>query len=240
MQAIRPEPSTESPTVRAVVSRSAANQVRFWNRIAPRYAASAISDPAGYERSLRRVCKLLSPAHEVLELGCGTGATALRLASHCGRLIATDASPAMIAIARERWRAQPTPRLTFAVADAETALDDEARYHCVLAFNLLHLVDDLDALVAAAARTMLPGGLLVTKTPCVGEMSLAITRIGVPLMRALGLAPAVSIFDETRLLSSMQRAGLEPVAVERHGTRGKDIRAFIVARKPEPSVPRAA
>jgi len=39
-------------------------------------------------------------------------------------------------------------------------------------------------------------------------------------------------FDAQRLQSAIVRQGLEIVSVERHGTRGKDIRVFIVARKP--------
>lgn len=206
--------------------------VRFWDRMARRYAASAIADSAGYERTLARVSTLLGPEHAVLEIGCGTGASALRLAPRCGRLLATDASPGMIAMARQRWRAQPSAQLSFAVADAEAALQEKAgTYHRVLAFNVLHLVDDLDAVLSAAAHALAPGGLFISKTPCVREMNPLTPRIALPLARLLGAAPPVHAFDEPHLLSRMRANGLEPVIVERHGTRRKDFRAFIVARK---------
>ena len=38
--------------------------------------------------------------------------------------------------------------------------------------------------------------------------------------------------DAQQLQVAMVRQGLEIVSVERHGTRGKDIRVFIAARKP--------
>ena len=135
---------------------------RFWDRIAPRYARAAIADQAGYEKTLQRVSGLLAPTHSVLELGCGTGTTALRLAPHARSLLATDASPAMVAIARERLHAQPTPGLTFAVADADLAPFDTAGYDRVLAFNLLHLLADLDPALAAIAHTLRPGGLFIS------------------------------------------------------------------------------
>ncbi len=62
---------------------------------------------------------LLSADHDVLEIGCGTGSTALRLAPYTRRLLATDVSPNMIAIAREKLAAEPVPELSFAVADAD-------------------------------------------------------------------------------------------------------------------------
>ena len=204
---------------------------RFWDRIARKYARDPIADQAGYERSVQRVIGLLSPTHTVLEIGCGTGTTALRLAPHAASLLATDVSPEMIAIAHERLHAQPTPGLRFAVADADLALDT-ARYDRVLAFNLLHLLGELDRALAAVAKALRPGGLFISKTPCIAEMSPLITHLAVPLMRALGKAPPLLRFDEARLCAAIRRAGLEVVAAERHGTRGKDVRAFVVARKP--------
>ena len=194
-----------SPPSRAAATHPADTPgVRFWDRMAPRYAASAIADKAGYERTLARV----------------------------GALLATDSSPAMIAVARQRWRAQPSAQLSFAVADAQAALQEKAGgYHGVLAFNMLHLVDDLDAVLSAAARALAPGGLLISKTPCVREMNLLVARIAVPLARMLGAAPRVQVFDEAQLLACMRANGLETAIVERHGTGRKDVRAFVVARK---------
>lgn len=210
-----------------------ARRARFWNWIARRYAGHTMSDPAGYEKSLARVIGLLAPTHEVLELGCGTGSTALRLAPHTGRLLATDFSPEMLAIARERLAAQPVPQLVFELADADAPELGQARYDRVLAFNLLHLVDDLDQAIGSALHTLRPGGLFITKTPCVSEMNPLIWRLALPLMRLVGKAPPVICFDEPQLLDAMTRNGLEILQVERHGTKSKDIRAFIVARKPD-------
>ena len=73
----------------------------FWNRAARAYSRSAIKDPAGYERTLSSTLDLLSAGDRVLELGCGTGQTALRLAPSIGHITGTDVSHEMIAIAEE-------------------------------------------------------------------------------------------------------------------------------------------
>lgn len=209
-----------------------ARQARFWNRIARRYADAAIADLAGYERTLDCVSALLSPEHVVLEIGCGTGATALRLAPAVGRWLATDVSPAMIDIARDRLAAQSTPGLDFAVADADAMAFDAAAHDRVLAFNVLHLVSDLERVLTGVAHTLRAGGLFIAKTPCIAEMNPLLALAGVPVMRALGLAPPLLRLDESRLCAALRRAGLEVIAIERHGTRGRDARPFIVARKP--------
>jgi SAM-dependent methyltransferase len=217
----------------ALTGPSAANraQSRFWDRMARRYAAARIADPAGYEATLQRVAGLLSPEQSVLEIGCGTGTTALRLAGGTRRMLATDVSAAMIAIARDKLAAQPVPQLRFGLAGAEDAADG-AVHDTVLAFNVLHLLPDLDTALPAILAALKPGGRFISKTPCLREMHPAVTRLLVPLLRAVGLAPPVLVFDAAQLQASLVRQGLQIEAVERHGSGRKDMRVFIAARKP--------
>ena len=210
----------------------AARKARFWDRIAVKYAASPIADMAGYETTLRRVQGLLSADQIVLEIGCGSGSTALRLAPFTRRLLATDVSANMIAIAREKLAGESVPQLSFDVADADAPVAGQGEYGVVLAFNVLHLVTDLDRALELAVQALQPGGLLISKTACIAEMNPLIPYLALPLMRAIGKAPHVLCFDAAALQSAIARHGMDIVSVERHGTRGKDIRVFIVARKP--------
>lgn len=230
---MKTSPSSRLPVLPAgpVPARSNA---RFWDRMARKYAASPIADLAGYETTVQRVWALLAPDQSVLEIGCGTGTTALRLASATRQLLATDVSAEMIAIAREKLAAlaPPQPPLRFELADAEAAATAGACHDTVLAFNVLHLVSDLDAALAAIVAQLRPGGRLISKTPCLAEMHPIVPRLLLPLMRALGKAPAVLVFGAAQLQASLVRQGLQIETVERHGTQGKDIRVFIVARMP--------
>lgn len=205
-------------------------QLAFWNRIARRYARDPIADMPGYEATLHRVRALLSAEQAVLEVACGTGSTALRLAACTRRYLATDVSTEMIAIAREKLQAQPVATLQFEVGDA--VQPPAAGFDALLAFNALHLLPDLDASLAAMLRALRPGGLFISKTPCIGEMSPWVGRLAIPLARLLGKAPPVLVFKAQDLVARLEQQGLRVEAVERHGTRGKDFRVFIVARRP--------
>jgi SAM-dependent methyltransferase len=224
-------------------SDSLISQAQFWNRIARKYAADAIADLPGYEATLTRVQALLRPDQSVLEVGCGTGSTALRLAPVVRSYLGIDLAREMVAIARERLAQQPTPNLRFAVGDAAAPgaqrlksdsanLITEPRFDVLLAFNLLHLLPDLDESLSRLLSPLKPGGLFVSKTACVGEMNPLITSLAIPVARLLGKAPPVKAFKQAQLIGALERQGLQVEAVERHGTRGKDLRVFVVARKP--------
>jgi ubiquinone/menaquinone biosynthesis C-methylase UbiE len=208
-----------------------ASKAHFWNRVARKYASDPIADLDGYESTLLRVKDLLSTEHEVLEIGCGTGSTALRLAPATQRLVATDISENMISIAREKLASHPVPQLDFNLADADVPLSEDNAYDAVLAFNMLHLVSNLSQTLKSVAKSLKPGGLLISKTPCLNEMNPLITSIALPLMRVVGKAPPVLCFSAAQLQNAMKMAGLDIISVERHGSKGKDFRVFIVARK---------
>lgn len=203
---------------------------RFWDRSSRRYAKSPISDQAGYERTLERTRALLKPDDKVLELGCGTGTTALRLVSGVESYLATDLSAGMIGIAEEKRAANPIPALTFRTATAEALASEAARFDAVLGFNYLHLIRDLGGTLRSIHTLLAPGGLFISKTPCLGDMN-PLIRLALPVMRAVGKAPYAGVFRARELSEFIAAAGFEVLSMESHASRGKDSRPFIMARR---------
>lgn len=190
-----------------------------------------IADQAGYERTLERTSALMKSSDRVLELGCGTGTTALRLASHVHSYLATDISTGMIAIAEEKHVAAPLPGLTFRTATAEALTPEGVPFDVVLGFNYLHLVRDLPGSLSHIHALLAPQGLFISKTPCVGDMNPLIRLALLPAMRALGKAPYAGIFRAADLNQLIHAAGFDILAAESHATKGNDNRPYIVARK---------
>lgn len=203
----------------------------FWDRAARKYAKDPIKDMAGYERTLECTRQYLGSTAVVLELGCGTGTTALHLAPSVTRIVATDASREMIAIAREKAAAQDCRNADFAVATPHDISWPENTFDAVLAFNVLHLIANRPAAYASVHRAMKPGGLFITKTPCLSEMN-PLIRLAVPVMRAIGKAPYVDFFTATELEQEIEATACTIIERARHGSKGKDARIFIVAQKP--------
>ncbi|KAJ6436268.1 UbiE/COQ5 family methyltransferase [Purpureocillium lavendulum] len=212
------------------------DDARFWDKSAPSYSKSAVSDEPGYQRTLDRTSSSLRPTHRVLELGCGTGSTALRLADRVHEYLATDISPQMIKIATEKLQSQvpKVSNLEFRTSTAESLAvcndDTRGKFHIVLGFNYLHLVRDLSGTLNAVHTLLEDDGLLITKTPCVSEMN-PLVKLALPVMRAVGMAPYAAVFREAELSARIAKAGFEVVETEMHSSKGNDHRPFIVARK---------
>jgi ubiquinone/menaquinone biosynthesis C-methylase UbiE len=208
---------------------------RFWDRAARKYASDPIKDLAGYERTLDRCASYLTKDDVVLELGCGTGTTALRVAPHVRQILATDISAEMIAIARDRAAQAGCRNIELRVAPADEAVAEAGSFDAVLAFNLLHLAPDRRAVIEGGWRALKPGGLFISKTTCLAEMT-SLIRLAVPVMRVIGKAPSVvAFFNGGELTKEVAASGFEIVETARHGSERKDPRLFLVARKPAAS-----
>lgn len=91
----------------------------------------------------------------ILDLGCGTGLAARYLSSLRGTLTGLDISPGMLAKARQR---NCYDRLIQAEGVSYLSECDES-YDLIAAFDLVVYIGDLEALFAAAATRLSPGGV---------------------------------------------------------------------------------
>jgi ubiquinone/menaquinone biosynthesis C-methylase UbiE len=98
-----------------------------------------------------------------LDVGCGDGMLACRLAERCAEVTGIDRDPRMIARARARARARPETRARERVAfiEADFLAHDfqQASFDFVCANTSLHHMD-FTAALAAMARVLRPGGRL--------------------------------------------------------------------------------
>ena len=200
----------------------------FWDRHAPKYAKKPIADVTAYEEKLRCVRALLRPTDRVLEIGCGTGGTAIKIAPVVAHVTATDLSAEMIRIARSRSGGVAAGTSEFLQAEAAQDIPGQP-FDVICAFSVLHLVDDIPTVLDAAFRQVKPGGHFVSKTVCLKDAPLWM-RAMVRVLMAVRIAPNVIILSRAELTRHLIRAGFE---VDQTRYFGKNrMSPFIVARKP--------
>ena len=99
----------------------------------------------------------------VLDLGCGTGRTTrdAARAAHAGRALGVDLSGPMLAVARERARAEGLTNVDFLQADAQVHAFDAGTFDVVISRFGAMFFDDQAAAFANLARAQSRGGRLV-------------------------------------------------------------------------------
>jgi ubiquinone/menaquinone biosynthesis C-methylase UbiE len=158
------QPEAPSATARANIAR----QRRFWTRNAASWDHGAANNP-GLVKVVERVIAEGAPAPDqhVVDLGCGSGQLALRLAPLVGSVLAVDVSPAMIDLLGENARSAGVTNVEGRAVPIEQLDLADGSVDLVVSNYVLHHLRDPDkaAAVRQAARWLRPGGRLV-----VGDM----------------------------------------------------------------------
>lgn len=203
----------------------------FWDKIAPKYAQDPIKDMAAYEYTLERTRSYLGADDRVLELGCGTGSTALQLAPHVRQIVGTDVSPAMIKIATEKAVSGGIQNAEFRAMGAQDAAKLQEGFDAVLGFNLFHLVPSAEDIFADVHQMLPKGGYFISKTPCLGDTSVGFKRFlfkaMIPPMQWIGKAPFVRFMTHQDYEDALRFAGFEIVEAGNFPA----ISRYVVARR---------
>lgn len=203
----------------------------FWNDIAEKYARKPVGDPAAFERKIAVTKSLMTPRDVVLDIGCGTGSLALRLAPRAAHVHGLDVSSEMIRIACEKRSAAEVMNVTFHVGafdDGLAAFGDES-LRGICAYSVLHLVDDLAAALEQIFRLLEPGGFFVSSNVCLRESWVPYGAL-LWIMRRLGKAPMVKMLSKRMLEEEATRAGFVDIAWPDVGAKSNI--GFMVAMKP--------
>jgi len=126
------------------------------------------------------------PGERVLDLGCGTGHLARRIAEVGATVVGMDLSESMVAQAQRNY-----PGLTFVVADARDFRFDEP-FDAVFSNAVLHWVTPPERAIACMARALRPGGRLVLEMGGKGNIraireaiEASLDEVGAPENKAL-------------------------------------------------------
>ena len=137
--------------------------IKLWDRFAKGYYKKPISDLDAYEHKLEKTREYLTPDMDALELGCGTGGTAILHAPYLKSILATDISPQMIEIAKTRPELQDIDNVTFESGALEELNINNESMNIVFALSLLHLLRDPQEAVKKIHKILKPGGIFYFK-----------------------------------------------------------------------------
>ncbi len=198
----------------------------FWDSNAKKYAKSPIKNMAAYEKTLERVRTYLSESDNVLEVGCGTGSTALLLAGNVKQITGVDISSNMVGIAKGKARDQQVDNVSFVHGTVFDGTLQAGSFDVVMAFSFLHLQEDMQGTIRRIRELLKPGGLFISKTVCLREKT-RLLGVLIYLMQKVGYAPFVETLSYADIDDAIAKQGFEIIETGIYPPPAR----FVVAKK---------
>ena len=177
----------------------------YWERHAKNYDRSMALLGGPIPKMVDLAAQGVRGAGTVLEVAAGTGLVTVALARSAGEVVATDYAEAMVVRLRERLRDSGLTNVRCEQADIYALPYPQASFDAIVAANVLHLVPDLAAALAALKAVLKPGGCLIAPTYCHNETT--ISRL-VSRVLAAKKFPSSRRFTATGLREALEAAGL--------------------------------
>lgn len=203
--AASPLPWAKGSHVRAVVG-----QYRRISRV------DTLVEDSGDEEPAERLVQMapLTAGDSVLEIGCGSGTTALAFAPHVAEVIGVDVCPAMLEVAERRRITRKVKNAQFRWAEATELPFADGTFNLVVCHDLLRYVGELTALLHEARRVLAPGGRLLLEelVGCEDAVKRA-THEAIEIERDLAFLRAYTVEE---ILNALALSGLRVEVAEQY------------------------
>ena len=166
---------------------------------------------------------------ELVEFGCGTGIYTEVIVSKAKRMVATDLSDSLLAVARKR--VGDHPKVTIQKENCMAASFSTEALDSVFMANLIHVIESPSRLLDECYRILRKSGILVIVTFTDKEMICwEKIKMGLRFVKSWGKPPAhTHSFSPDNLASMMTEAGFIIETSKVLGNKTKAV--YIVGRK---------
>ncbi len=202
---------------------------KFWDRSASTYDDNEPSSDPTHIRTVEAAKKYLDVSHVVLDYGCATGTVAFEIADQVKEVHGIDISSKMIEAAKRKAGERKVKNVDFAHA---TIFDERLKkesFDVILAFNVLHLLEDPQKAVQRINELLKPGGLIISSTACMGENRASFMSVLLFLVMKIGIIPSIKFFTVSELEDAIANGNLQ--IVEAESLTRNPTSYFVVAKK---------
>ena len=200
---------------------------KFWDRTADNFDKEEKKDGRTYLNIIEKTRKHLKAGDMVLDYGCGTGLISNEIAGNVKKVHALDISSKMIEIAKNKAIAHNIQNIDYAYTTLFDKKYKTGTFDVILAFYILHLLEDSQQVIQRIHDLLKPGGLIISVTPCMGEKP--VLKGLFSIIGTLGFIPKIRSFKFSELEHSLIKGNFEIIETECLHKRSEQY--FIVAKK---------
>jgi SAM-dependent methyltransferase len=173
----------------------------------------------------------VEPVHYLLDVGCGSGQFAVKVAPLVAEVLGVDLTPAMLEEARGHAKALGLGNVRWALADSVALPVGDGRFDRVVSRSMFHHADDPAATLAEMHRACAPRGQIFV-SDLSPDPAKALAFDAVELLRDPSHKRALTL-DDLRALG--HERGLAEIAV-RKGTTSLPLETVLATSFPPPGM----
>ena len=202
---------------------------KFWDKQAENYAKQQHEIHLTDNKDFVITLKYLNIDDIVLDYGCGAGIVSIGIANKVKEIHAIDVSSKMIEVAKAKAGELNVENINFAQANIFDERFQKESFNVILAFRVLHVLEDIQAVIRRINGLLKPGRIFISVTACMGSQK-ALLSIFVFLARKLRILPLhINMFKLSELQALINGDGFQIVEYEKMDDRLPHY--CIVARK---------
>jgi 2-polyprenyl-3-methyl-5-hydroxy-6-metoxy-1,4-benzoquinol methylase len=201
---------------------------KFWNRAADQSDKQDNEMDQTYIKTIENTKTHLNSSDIVLDYACGTGIITNEIAGNVKKIHAIDITSKMIEVAKRKAGGRNIENIHFAQSTIFDERFKRETFNVILAFNILHLLEDTQKVIQRINELLKPGGLFISSTACMGEKS-KFLGVFISLLSKIGIFPYLKILKISELEDLIDRGNFQIVETENLNSTTSNY--FIVAKK---------
>jgi 2-polyprenyl-3-methyl-5-hydroxy-6-metoxy-1,4-benzoquinol methylase len=171
------------------------NSAKFWDKVSNLFnkPEKEMNPTSTSFKTVEATKKYLNKHDVVLDYGCGPGTITNEIAGSVKTIQAIDISSGMIEVAKRKAEECNLENIDFEQANLFDVRYKKGTFNVILAFNILHYIEDLPQVILRINDLLKPGGLFISATACLGERKIFL-RMMMFLLTKIGLVPRMTFF----------------------------------------------
>lgn len=201
----------------------------YWNRRSEIFDTQIFKTyEDAYGKTIDNTQKYLKKTDRVLDIGCGTGVTTIKLSASVSEITAVDTAPEMLRKAKEKAGREKAANIDFILGDMFMEDLKSGYFDAIMIFNVLLYIPDQAAAMKRLHELLKPGGYLMVASDCL-KYSFTKEAVRKWYRSHTGKMPFVEFYTPESLERQIQGGGFE--IVERETLFVRPVNYFLVGRK---------
>ena len=147
------------------------NSEKFWDKVSKLFGTSGkkIKQNSTTFKTIEATKRLLDSNDVVLDYACGPGTITIEIAESVKTIHGIDISSGMIEVAKRKVAQLNIENVDLEQSNLFNEQYEKESFNVVLAFNILHFIEDTPKVMMRINDLLKPGGLFISATGCLGS-----------------------------------------------------------------------